>query len=122
MKLNRQQRRKRLKERKNMRKVFTIWDEKVGAYLDPMTCVNKGEALRIMSEVLTNPEHKFSKFSQDFTLFEIGDYDEITGTLIPYKKGISVAGLHELKAQQSNGMGGPARGPQPDPAEIRAVN
>lgn len=104
-----------------MRKVFTIWDEKVGAYLDPMVAVNKGEALRIMTEVVSNPDHKFNKYAQDFTLFEIGEYDEITGTLIPYKKGISVVGLHELKAQQANGMV-PARGQQPDPAEVRAIN
>lgn len=102
-----------------MRKVFTVWDSKTEAYLDPITVMNKGEALRVMQRLVDDPEHLFSKTPEDFTLFEIGSFDQFGGGLEVYPAKISIANMVELKKQSSI----PARGMHPDPVEpIRSVN
>lgn len=101
-----------------MRRMFNVYDSKTEAYLDPMTALNKGEALRLMQRLVDDPEHIFCKSPEDFTLFEIGTYDQFTGVAKIYDARISIANLVELK--KTNHQTRPA---QPDLAEpIRSVN
>lgn len=60
-------------------KVFTVYDGAVKAYLPPMLLRTRGEAIRSISEALRAPDHQFSKHSPDFSLFELGEWDDNTG-------------------------------------------
>lgn len=60
-------------------KVYTIYDSKAEAYLAPLLQKTRGEAIRTFSDLVNNPETMFAKHPSDFTLFEIGEWDELKG-------------------------------------------
>lgn len=80
-----------------MRKVFSIYDSKVGSYLEPFFVKSTGEAERAIMDLVNKPDHHFNVHSADFTLFEIGSWDEDTGTFALLNAPHSVFGLHEVK-------------------------
>lgn len=66
-------------------KIFTVFDSKAEAYLQPFFARTNGEAVRSFTEAANDSGHNFCKYSGDFTLFEIGEYDETTGNITPLK-------------------------------------
>lgn len=78
-------------------KVFSIYDSKAEAYLQPIFMANKGVAIRAIVETLKNDDHQFSKTPEDFTLFELGEYDDSTGMMEPHATPLSIAKANELK-------------------------
>lgn len=68
-----------------MKKVFAIYDSKAEGFELPATFLAKGEALREFQDAVNNNQTKYGKHPEDFTLFELGDYDEHKGLLIPSK-------------------------------------
>lgn len=60
-------------------KVFTVLDSQVGAYLPPFFCRSKGEALRSFADAVNEPKHQFSQHSLDYSLYEMGEYDDASG-------------------------------------------
>lgn len=64
-------------------KIFTAYDSKVEAYLQPFFMRSTGEAIRAWTELANNSEHLFCKHPADYTLFEIGEYDDTTGQVVP---------------------------------------
>ena len=65
-------------------KVYTVYDSKVGAYLNPFFMKSNGECLRAWHEVCNDPQSNISKYPSDFTLFEIGEWDDSTGEFSMY--------------------------------------
>jgi hypothetical protein len=59
-------------------KVFSVYDSKVEVYFPPFMLKNKGEALRGMMELVTDGKSNISKYPEDFTLFELGSFDDST--------------------------------------------
>jgi hypothetical protein len=49
------------------------------AYLQPFFAPTRGLAIRSFSEAANTSEHQFQKYSADFTLFEIAEFDDTTG-------------------------------------------
>ena len=37
---------------------------------------SKGEAIRAITAHVNDPEHNFCKYAEDFTLFELGSWDD----------------------------------------------
>jgi len=65
-------------------KVFVVYDSKTKAYGVPFVRDFTANAIREWSEVANNKSDKqnqISKFPADFTLFEIGSFDQTTGEL-----------------------------------------
>lgn len=60
-------------------KVFTVYDAKVEAYMQPFMLQSQGQAVRSWMDVVNDAKTQFSKHPEDFTLFYIADYDENTG-------------------------------------------
>lgn len=60
-------------------KVFSIFDSAVGSYMTPFNLRTVAESERALAPHVQNPEHNFCKFAHDFTLFELGTWDESTG-------------------------------------------
>lgn len=65
-------------------KLFTIRDGKGQHYFTPQVFRNKGDAIRALQIQVKNPESMLSKFPLDYSLHEIGEWDELTGQIIPY--------------------------------------
>lgn len=80
-----------------IQKVFTIYDSKLEVYNQPFLAINKGHALRILSDIMKKPDHPFTEHSKDFTLFELGEYDDSKGEYTTSEAKMCVTGLWELK-------------------------
>lgn len=81
-------------------KVFGIYDSKVGAYLPPFMMKSIGEAERALTSHVNDPEHNFSKYAEDFTLFELGSWDDATAKYSLLNTPHSVAVLIEYKREK----------------------
>jgi hypothetical protein len=82
-------------------KVFTIFDSKVGAYLNPFFMRSKGEAIRALTISVNNSDHDFAKFPEDYTLFELGDYEEETAKFNLYPTPTSIGKAIEFVKEQA---------------------
>ena len=76
--------------------VYSIYDSKAEAYLRPFFVPTKGLALRSVGDEVNNPSSNLHKYAQDYTLFEIGEYDDSTGIITMHKTHINLGMLHEL--------------------------
>lgn len=60
--------------------MFAIYDCKADAYLIPFYLPNNDVALRVFEDCVNDPEHQWGKHPADYTLFQLGIYDDSTGT------------------------------------------
>lgn len=65
-----------------MKKIYTVYDQKSEAYLQPFFMDTDGQATRAFSDLINDPQHEFGKHSEDYTLFNIGTYDESTAQIV----------------------------------------
>lgn len=78
-------------------KVFSVYDSKVGAFLQPFIMKTKGEALRGWSDVVNDPNTQFHKHPEDYSLFEIAEWDEDSGKYENHLAPISLGLATEVK-------------------------
>ena len=57
----------------------SVFDSAVGAYSPPIFAKSKGEAIRSFSDACNDSSTAMSKHPQDYILFELGSFDELTG-------------------------------------------
>lgn len=58
--------------------VFTVYDSKAEAYLQPLFVKSKGEAIRSFSDEVNREDSLLFKHVEDFTLFQLGSWDDQT--------------------------------------------
>lgn len=61
--------------------IFAIYDVKAERFLAPYTAVNAMVAMRMFADQVRNPESIFARYPQDFSLRQIGLYDEEKGSV-----------------------------------------
>lgn len=61
-------------------KLFSVYDSKSEAYMQPFHAPSKGAAIRSFSDCLSDPSHPFAKHPGDYSLFELGSYDDSTAS------------------------------------------
>lgn len=71
-------------------KILSVFDSKADAYLTPMFAPTTAYALRMFTEAANNPTHDFCKFPGDFTLFELGEWDEGSGEIMIYSAAVNL--------------------------------
>jgi len=57
-------------------RVYAVYDSKIGVFARPFFMQSKGEALRAWQDVVNDPNTSFHKHPEDFTLFEIGVWED----------------------------------------------
>lgn len=57
-------------------KVFALYDSGISTWLPPIYLRNTGEAIRQVTDGVNNPDSKLHKYPGDYTLFEIGTWDD----------------------------------------------
>lgn len=62
----------------NTLNMFSIFDCKAKAYLQPFFSLNSDTATREF-DAAVNGESTFSKFPEDYSLFRLGSFDQVTG-------------------------------------------
>lgn len=66
-------------------KVFSVYDSKVENYFKPFYESTKGSAIRAFTEIARDKDSQIGKYPEDFSLFELGSYDDSSAifTLLP---------------------------------------
>ena len=84
-------------------KIFAIRDSKAEAYLNPIFMPKTAQAIRAFQTCTNDENHDFNKYANDYTLFEIGEYDEETGTIKMHESKINLGLASEhIKPKYSN--------------------
>lgn len=63
--------------------IYTVWDMKAGVFLAPFTIQSDGLARRAMAGCLMEDEHMFARHPEDFALFHVGEWDDLTAGIEP---------------------------------------
>lgn len=68
-----------------MLKMFTVYDSKAEAFIQPFYEQTTASAQRAFSNAANNETHQFAMHGGDYTLFELGIFDQESGltTLLP---------------------------------------
>lgn len=80
-------------------KIFAVYDSKVEAYLQPFFMRSRGEALRAFGEACNDPQTGFYKHPADYTLFELGSFDEEKGQITTLTVKMALGTALEYKKQ-----------------------
>lgn len=62
-------------------KVFSVFDSKAGAFLQPFFSVNVATAIREFASAAQSEGHAFHRHSGDYELFLLGDWDQYDGVI-----------------------------------------
>lgn len=65
-----------------MRKIFGVYDRKIGSYVDFIVSVHDVEVVRQMTVLVRGGRTAQSLFPNDFKIDIIGEIDDITGEVI----------------------------------------
>lgn len=84
-------------------KVFSIYDSKTEVFDFPIYGKTTNEIIRELSRVVNteNDRNKFYLYPQDFTLFELGTFDDSDGKFDSLSTPHSLLLLHDLKVESS---------------------
>lgn len=77
--------------------LFSIKDHVVGSYLRPFTAVNEKEAQRMLLVTLQSDDNQLHHHPDDFSLYRLGDYDQITGIIDAFPEPQLIVPLGVLK-------------------------
>lgn len=84
-------------------KVYSVYDSKVEAYLKPFYMQSKGEACRAFQEIANDKSSAVGKYPADFTLFELGEWNDSNCVFTMYKAPFSIGlALEFLNASKSD--------------------
>lgn len=85
-------------------KVFSVRDEKTGVYMRPFFELHIASALRSWTEACNEPTSPFCKFPEDFTLYEVGSFDDLEGHLEALKVPHKVSTASEVLKRPVEGL------------------
>lgn len=78
-------------------KMYCVYDCKVEAYLQPFFMRTRGEALRAWQQTCNDPQTAMCVHPSDYTLFEIGEFDDGKGVCVMYDSKVSLGLALEFK-------------------------
>lgn len=64
-----------------IKQVFVIHDSKAEAFLQPFFADKEALAIRMFENAISDPASDFHKYAEDYSLFEIGTYNDNTGMI-----------------------------------------
>lgn len=87
-------------------KIFTVYDSKAEAFMQPFFMQTTGSAIRAFTDSVNDSKTQFYHHPADFTLMEIGEYDDQKGILKNHetKKSLGLALEYKKEASQQNGL------------------
>ncbi len=66
--------------------IFTVYDEKADAYLPTFVMHSQPMARRTFADMVADEKtHAFGRHPEDYTLYEIGLFDDLAGAVEPYE-------------------------------------
>jgi hypothetical protein len=92
--------------------IFTVYDSKSEAFMPPFYARATGEALRMFENSVKTSDHDFSRWPEDYTLFQLGSFDDNTGSFEIFPTSKSLARAIQFVRKEPN--------LSPVPAEVNA--
>jgi len=87
-------------------KIFSIYDQKAYAYLPPFTLPTAEMAERTFRDCVNSADHAFGKNPADYTLIELGTYDDNKGLISPHEVVRTIgSGIEYVKSHDLNQPG-----------------
>jgi len=83
-------------------KIFTIYDSKAEYYSQPYFASSLGEMLRSFTAQTLDPKSKLGLYPEDYTLFEIGHYDDHTAIVTMHDAKVSHGLALEAQIAEKN--------------------
>lgn len=78
-------------------KMFSVYDSAAQAYVTPFFMHNKALAIRAFDDnVNSEQENNINKHPDQFSLHEVGEFDDANGIVTPYEKPELVTTAREL--------------------------
>jgi len=71
-------------------KVFSIFDSKAAAFLQPFFSPTAATAVRSFERSAQDEASDFNRYAGDYTLFEIGEWDQSQGTWVAHDAKINL--------------------------------
>lgn len=81
-------------------KMFSVFDSKAEAFITPFFAQARGVAIRMFMEAAQDRDHAFFKHSADYTLFDLGEFDQVTGMFKPEPAPVSLGTAIQFQAPQ----------------------
>ena len=86
--------------------IYTIFDSAAGAYMRPFFLQSDGQAIRMFTDVATDPKHEVGRHPEDYSLCSIGIFNDANAQLIDQKVTTLITG-NEAVAKARNTRGHP---------------
>ena len=92
-----------------LHRMFTVYDDAAAAYLQPFFCPTVAVALRSFTEVSNQKDHVFFKYAHQYTLFQLGEFDDTTAIFQFLPTPVALCKASEVKSHgvplAANGAG-----------------
>ena len=74
-------------------KIFSIRDSKAEAFNTPIFLATEGQAIRMFDYMCNKPDSTIAMHPEDYTLFALGEFNDITGLVeaLPTPKSLGLA-------------------------------
>jgi hypothetical protein len=99
------------KETTRNQKLYSVYDSVAETWLKPFPMRNKGEAIRGFTQAVNDPQTNLYQHPEDYTLFEIGEWDDEKGVILMYDAKLSCGVAIEYR----NNTQDPRQDPHSDP-------
>lgn len=71
-------------------KIYAVYDSKAEAYMQPFFMQSRGIAMRSWEDIANDEKSQICKTPGDFTLFELGEWDEQTGVITMHESQVNL--------------------------------
>lgn len=81
-------------------RLFSVQDIVAGVFHPPMCFATEGVCLRALKQAMSRPEHTYAQSPADYVVYEVGEFDEVSGTVIQVvpRRVCSLSQLVQLEA------------------------
>lgn len=80
-----------------MKKVYyAVYDRKAEMFSPPFLEVKDGTAIRAIQDAIASKDHPFAKYPEDFSLHQLGVFDDETGVITPNEKPVKIQEVEKL--------------------------
>jgi len=73
-----------------LHQVFSVYDSKAQIYSSPWLAMNKSVAIRQFTDSVNDSSLVFNKHPEDYALFHLGDFDDVSGVMISLPSPLSL--------------------------------
>ncbi len=70
--------------------VFAVFDSKARVFFSPFYCPSKEVAIRAFKTAANDPESQLCQHSSDFTLFQLGTFNDELGTFELFREHVNL--------------------------------